>query len=465
MATIGATMSPAPRAPGPRGVPLLGCIPDMRRDQLGFVTSVARKYGPVARFRLGPVIFNLVTGADVVQHVLQEHGRRYVKGSNWAPVRQLVGDGLFGGDGATWLRQRRLVQPAFHRERVAGFGDLMVRETNRMLARWDEAAAQGEPVEITHDLTALTMAIIAGAMFHTDLDDRLPALGGLVAWLLADLDFRMEVPLYPGFRVPTNRNRRARRALADVRRTLQEIIDSRRRSGSEGSDLLGMLMTARDEATGDPMSDAQLRDELLTFFVAGHETTAVLLAWLLVELAAAPEWDRRLATEAAAALGDRAATAEDMTALPLTGMVIDETLRLHPPAWMTSRTATRDDVVGGFRIGRGEVVGVSPYALHRRAGLWPDPERFDPTRFKADAVAARPRFSYIPFGGGGHQCIGNQFALLEARLITATILRRYRLERADPGPVGVEASTTLRPAAPRRMRLEHRSSAPVASAT
>jgi cytochrome P450 len=203
MATIGAAVTPARYAPGPRGVPLLGCIPDMRRDQLGFVTSVAQEYGPVARFRLGPVIFNLVTGADGVQHVLQEQGRWYVKGANWAPVRQLVGDGLFGGDGPNWLRQRRLVQPAFHRERVAGFSDLMVREADRLLARWDEAADHDEPVEITHDLTELTMAVIAGAMFHTDLDDRLPALGGLVAWLLADLDFRMEVPIYPDHSKPS----------------------------------------------------------------------------------------------------------------------------------------------------------------------------------------------------------------------------------------------------------------------
>jgi cytochrome P450 len=224
-----------------------------------------------------------------------------------------------------------------------------------------------------------------------------------------------------------------------------------------------MLMSARDADTGDRMSDAQLRDELLTFFVAGHETTAVLLAWLLIELAASPEWDARLAAEAADALGDRVATAADMARLPLTGMAIDETLRVHPPAWMTSRTATRDDVVAGFRIRRGEVAGISPYAIHRQAEHWPDPERFDPTRFEPAAVAARPRFAYIPFGGGGHQCIGNQFALMEARLVTATILRRFRLERIDPGPVRVEASTTLRPAAPIRMHLERRSGATVAS--
>ncbi len=200
--------------------------------------------------------------------------------------------------------------------------------------------------------------------------------------------------------------------------------------------------------TGEGMTDAQLADELLTFFIAGHETTAVLLTWLFVILDREPDWDARLAAEAQAALADRSATAADMARLPLTGLAIDEALRLYPPAWLTSRTAVDGDTLCGYRVDRGDVIGISPYAAHRLAAWWPDPERFDPMRFAPEQAVGRPRYAYLPFGGGGHLCIGNQFALMEARLVTASILRRFRVQRVGHGPVGIERSTTLRPAGP-----------------
>jgi cytochrome P450 len=441
--------------PGPAGVPLLGSIPAFRRDQPGFLVHLAREYGSVARFRLGPIAIVLVSDPEGIQRVLQKRDHAYQKGPLWDVIRNVAGHGLFTSEGPHWLHQRRLMQPTFHRQVIAGFADLMVRQTERTLEGWERAAATGEPIDVGREMATLTMRIVAEAMFHADLDEELDELSAAITWLLADIDFRVEVPFYPGLGVPTLRNRRTQRELRVIDAAIERVIAARRQRGEHHDDLLGMLMAAVDEETGEPMTDRQLRDEVVTIFVAGHETTAVLLTWLFHRLAAEPEWEERLAREVRAVLDDRRPGADDVAQLPTVRMAIDETLRLYPPVWITNRTAVEDDVLDGYAIDSGTTVAISPYVTHRDATYWPDPERFDPTRFAAD-TASRPRFAFLPFGGGPHLCIGNGFALLEAPLIFACVAQRYRLSPVPGTAIGLAPGTTLRPDRPVMMTVHRR---------
>ena len=433
------------QASGPRGSFLLGSINDFRRDQLGFVMRMMQEYGDVARFRLGGITFNLVSHPDGVQRILQENNHNYIKGDYFDPIRQVGGDGLFASEGAYWLRQRRLMQPVFHRQRIAGFADVMIRQTQRLIERWEDAALTGDPVDISQDFTDLTMRIIADAMFNTQLEQDVRLISEAITWLLADMNFRFQVPFYPKLGFPTLRNWRASKELKVIDEVIYRIIDQRRQQGIQENDLLGMLMDAREQDTGEAMTDRQLRDEVVTIFVAGHETTAVLLTWLFHILSHEPEWEARLRAEASEALQGRLPGFADLASCPLLRMAIDETLRLYPPAWITNRTVLQDDVVCGFKVHTGEIVGVSPYVTHRLPEFWPDPERFDPERFSPENTAERPRFAYIPFGGGPHQCIGNNFALVEAQIIGLMLLSRFHLQAVSDHLVEIEPTVTLRP--------------------
>jgi cytochrome P450 len=443
-------------APGPHGQFLLGSIRDFQSDPLNFIQQVASEYGPVARFRLANVVFNLVSHPDGIQQVLQSNNHNYIKGEFFDPVRQMAGDGLFASEGAHWLRQRRLMQPAFHRQRIAGFADIMVRQTEGMLERWETLADTGEPVDVSQAFTELTMRIIAETMFSVQLAEDVHRISEALTLLLADLDYRFQVPFYPRIGFPTLRNLRAQKALHTVDEVLYPIIQERRNHEGQQVDLLQMLMGARDEETGEGMSDQDLRDELITMFVAGHETTAVLLTWLFHILSSEPEWEVRLVDEVSTVLSGRQPGFEDLPSFPMLRMAIDETLRLYPPLWLTNRNAVQDDEICGYRIRAGEVVGIAPYVTHRLPAYWPDPERFDPLRFEPERSAGRPRFAYLPFGGGPRQCIGNNFALQEAQLIFATLVPRFRLQAIPERPVKVNPSATLRPKDGLWMRVERR---------
>lgn len=443
-------------APGPYGQFLLGSIRDFQGDPLGFIQHIAAEYGPVARFRLANVVFNLVSHPDGIQQVLQGNNHNYIKGEFFDPVRQMAGDGLFASEGSHWLRQRRLMQPAFHRQRIAGFAEIMVRQTEQMLKSWEVLANSGEPVDVSQAFTELTMRIIAETMFSVQLEADVHRISESLTLLLADLDFRFQMPFYPRIGFPTLRNLRAQKALHTVDEVLYPIIQARRKNEGQHNDLLEMLMGARDEETGEGMSDQDLRDELITMFVAGHETTAVLLTWLFHILASEPAWETRLVDEVSSVLGGLQPGFQDLPNFPTLRMAIDETLRLYPPLWITNRNAVQDDEICGYRIQSGEVVGIAPYVTHRLSEYWPDPERFDPMRFRSEMIAGRPRFAYLPFGGGPRQCIGNNFALVEAQLIFATLAPRFRLSPAPKHPVKLEPTATLRPKNGLWMKIEKR---------
>jgi cytochrome P450 len=431
--------------PGPRGNFILGSSRAFQRDPLSFITHIAQEYGPVARYRLGNVTFHQVVHPDGVQRILQEHNHNYVRGKLFDILRDVGGDGLITSEGSHWLRQRRLMQPAFHRQRIGGFGEIMTGQTLEMLGRWAAEPGRGRPLDINQEMSDLTMAIISETMFGTRVEADVASIRKAIAHLLEYLNFRFEYPFYPGMRTPTLRNRQARRQLQILDNLIYSIIEKRRRSDDRPDDLLTILLNAQDEETGEVMSDQQLRDEVITIFVAGHETTAATLAWTFYLLSLNPQAESRLHAELDTELAGRTPTMADLPVLKYTRMVIDESMRLYPPAWITSRTCVVEDEILGYRIPAGEIVAVTPYVTHRLQEYWPEAERFDPERFNPDAPVERPRYAYFPFSGGPHQCIGNNFALVEATLVLATIAQRYRLNLAPGQTVRPSAQVTMRP--------------------
>jgi cytochrome P450 len=417
----------------------------MRRDPLGFVAALARDYGDVVRLAMGPVSVYLVHHPDGVKHVLQDNNQNYVKGPVIGRVKVLIGEGLFTSEGAFWRRQRRLAQPAFHRERIAGFAGTMVHRTAERLAGWDAAVRRGEPIDVAAEMNALALTIVGETLFGRDLSGEAVEAGRALRVALETTALRAMSWLVSPIWWPTPRNRAFRAAVRTLDALVYDLIDSRRRSAAPADDLLGMLVAARDEDTGEGMSRLQLRDEVMTFLLAGHETTAVALAWTWYLLARHPEIGEQARAETLAVLGDRAPALDDLPRLPLARMVVEEAMRLYPPVWGVGRQAIAADRIGGYDIPAGALVNLSPWVTHRHPDFWDDPERFDPERFRPGVERTRPRFAYFPFSGGPRLCIGETFALMEAQLVVAMMLQRYRLTLVDPRPVVAETTLTLRP--------------------
>ena len=431
--------------PGPRYWTPISGGRELRRDPLGYVAALARDFGDIVLLRLGHIRVYLLFHPDHIRHILQENHTNYVKGPIIARTKVLIGEGLFTSEGDFWRRQRRLAQPAFHRARIAGFVDTMVRATSERLAGWERHAARGEPFDVAAEMSELTLRVVGRTLFGGDLSGQAAAVGRALHDALeftADRSMRyLALPLA----LPIRRHRVFRRARAELDRVVYDVIDARRRNGVRDDDLLGMLMSARDEETGEGMTPRQLRDEVMTFFLAGHETTAVALAWTWYLLAGHPEVASRLRDEIAGVLADRPPTLEDMPRLPLVRQVVEEDMRLYPPVWGIGRQALRDDTIGGYAIPAGSVVNASPYVTHRHPAFWPDPERFDPERFAPEVASRRPRFAYFPFSGGPRLCIGETFALVEAQIVVAMVMQRYRLGLLPGHVVVPQVHLTLRP--------------------
>ncbi len=442
--------------PGPRGHLLWGSLFDVQRDSLAFLQSVTSRYGDIVRYRVGWVRSYLITHPDYVRHVLQENHKNYSKNIySFKMLRWVTGNGLITSDGAFWLRQRRLMQPAFHRQRIAALGPLMTGAADAMAQRWEETA-HGAAFDVADEMMRLTLQIVGEALFGTNLSEQATQVGRSFSVLNEQVMQRFQsMGILPPL-LPTARDRAFRAAQHSLDAVVDQIIQERRRSTEDRGDLLSMLMLAHDEDTGEQMSDRQLRDEVKTLMLAGHETTANLLTWAWYLLAEHPAVEQRLHAELARVLGGRLPTMSDLPHLPYTRMVIDETLRLYPPAPVVPRMVINDDVIGGYRIPAKSAVVVSIYTLHRNPAFWPDPNTFDPERFSAEQSHDRPRFAYVPFGGGPRQCIGNSFALTEAHLILATVAQRFRLRIAPGFAPMPEALITLRPKHGMRMVVEHR---------
>jgi cytochrome P450 len=427
--------------PGEGAYRLLASARRVQRDPLQFLTELTRTYGDIAfvRFLVWPVY--VVNHPDFIKQVLQEHHRSYNKDNfDYRFLRPLLGEGLLTNDGASWLHQRRLIQPTFHRQRLVAFGSLMTEATLAMLERWERCAERGEVLDVAAEMMRLTLRIIGQALFSLDLS----AAATTVGQALRSANDYLCAPFPPLF-VPTPRNRRLQAALRRLDALVYDLITARRQSQQDTPDLLSVLLAVRDEETGEGMSDRQIRDEVITLLLAGHETTAVALSWTWYLLAQHQECEQRLHAEVGAVLGGRLPTVEDLPNLPYCHMVLEEALRLYPPAWSFSRNALADDELGGYHISAGSTVLLCPYTTHRHPAFWEQPEVFDPLRFTPERVAARPHYAYFPFGGGPRLCIGSAFAMMEAQLILATVAQRYRLCLGTDVRVEPEPLITLRP--------------------
>jgi cytochrome P450 len=440
-----ASLAPARRviAPGPKGHPLFGMLPEFRGDRLAFLVRVAREYGSVARFKVRDRSVFLVTDPAGAKHVLQDNADNYGrKTRSVEALKETLGNGLLTTTGPSWWRNRRLAQPSFHKQRLAGFAGTMAAASVEFVDELARAGG-GAAFDVVPMFTRLTLRILGRCLFERDLTDEADAVGRALSVVLHHTIEKLAAlfPL-PGI-VPTPKNLRFRAALRALDRVVLSLIAERRRDAADRGDLLSMLLAARDEETGDGLTDQQLRDEVMTLLLAGHETTAMTLAWTFYLLSLHPGVRRTLETEVDAAPPD--VGVEALGRLRYTRMVLDEALRLYPPAWVVTRSADGDDEIGGFTIPAGSRVLVSPYVTQHDPKLWDDPEGFDPERFAPEASEGRPRYAYFPFGGGPHLCIGAGFATMEATIVLATVARRLRLDLEPGRAVAIDPLVTLRP--------------------
>jgi cytochrome P450 len=434
---------------------LLGSASEMQRDPLAFLTRT-RQYGNVVGMRFVFSDAYLIYHPDGVKHVLQENHRNYNKDVlTYKVFRPFLGLGLLTNDGESWLHQRRLIQPAFHRKRLVAYGTLMTDAANTLLEQWQARGDGDAPLDVAEEMMRLTLCIVGQALFSVDLSLETSTVGPAVTTLVKLLGDYIYAP-FPPLSIPTSRNRRMLAALREIDQVVESIIARRRQQNVDTGDLLSMLLLARDEETGQGMSDRQVRDEVMTMLIAGHETTANTLAWTWYLLSQHPEIEQRFYTEIDEVLGGRIPTIEHLPELKYTNMVLEESLRLYPPGGIFGRKAIADDELGGYRIPANSLIIVSPYATQHHPDYWPDPERFDPERFTPERSADRSHYAYFPFSSGPRMCIGSSFAMMEAQLILATIAQRYQLRLVPGHPVEPQMKVTLRPKYGLRMTIQRR---------
>jgi cytochrome P450 len=418
------------------------------REPLAFFSTLTRQYGDIIRYRPAPEPAYLVNHPDFIRHVLVENSRNYSKATYINQMfKSAVADGLLTAEGDAWRQQRRLMQPAFHQTRIASLDRVVSGAAQKMLESWEEVARVGGSIDIAREMSLLTLTITVQALFGVDIG--------------ADADTVGDLVLMGGGLIEKPRHPRFQNAVEGVEKVVYSIIAERRRSNVEKDDLLSMLMKARDEQTGAGMDDRQLRDQVMTLLLAGYETTASALTWNWFLLSQHPQESQRLHNEVVDALGERLPDSSDLPLLEYAHRVFDETLRLYPPAWILGRKTLSDDEIGGYAIPAGSVIAISPYTVHRHPGFWEEPDTFDPDRFTPQRSAGRHKFAYIPFGAGPRQCIGNNFAMLEAQLIIAMVARRFRLHLEPDQSIQPEAIFVLRPRGEIRMRLEKAQPSPI----
>jgi cytochrome P450 len=417
----------------------LAALRAFRRDPLGLLERLARQ-GDVVRLRVPGADAFLLNHPDLVHAVLVTEHRAFHKGPTIQAAKMLLGESLLTSEEERHLRQRRLIQPMFHHERIATYASAMVRRGEEAAGRW----AEGVELDLHAEMARLTLAIVGETLFGADVDEE---RGATVTRALTDVLAMFDRVYSPVFRMlvrlPTPTMRRYHRIERDLDRVVGDLIAGRRAAGAAGDDLLSLLLRARDEGAG--MNDEQVRDEALTLFLAGHETTANALAWAWWLLAQHPDVEARLHGELREALGERVPGAEDLGRLCYAEAVLSESIRLRPPAWAIGRRAVRDVRIGDVDVPAGSIVVVSPWLLHHDPRWWPEPDVFRPERWTPDAKAARPRSAYLPFGGGPRVCVGEPFAWMEGVLLLSTIARRWRFRLVPGRTVEPQAVVTLRP--------------------
>ncbi len=423
----------ATKAQGPKNPPIIGNLVAFRSDPLGFLGNATREYGDLVYFKVARQHMYLVNHPDYVREILVNNQGNFIKSRALQRAKILLGEGLLTSEGQYHLRQRRLVQPAFHRERLAGYADAMSECAVRVRERWQA----GSTLDVAVEMAQLTLAVVAKTLFSADVQSEASEIGAAMTSVLQM--FRLLLLPFSEYldKLPLPAIRRFEKARARLDATIYGLIRERRASGQDTGDLLSMLLFAQDEETngdksGGGMSDKQVRDEALTLFLAGHETTANALTWTWYLLSQNPEIERRLHSELDAVLGGRAPELADVPQLRYAEMILAEALRLYPPAWAVGRMVKNSFELGGVEIPAKSICLLSPYLMHHDARWFPEPDKFDPERWTPEAREARPKFSYYPFGGGTRVCIGERFAWMEGVILMAAIAQRWRL-RLEPG--------------------------------
>ena len=433
-------------------LPFLGNSHQYLRDPLRFLRSMQQRHGDIVQVALGPMQVVLVSHPDLVEDILVTRNKLWQKDRYLQTLRPVLGEGLLSSEGDFWRRQRRLAQPAFHRDRIAAYGDIMVDHASRLARKWSD----GGVFDIHKDMMRLTLEIVAETLFGANVGDHAEDVGEALEAVLTVVADPLELFFPILKRLPTPNRRRFDRAVTKLDSIMYGVIEQRRKStAGETNDLLSMLLHAQDD-DGTRMSNKQLRDECMTLFLAGHETTALNLSWTWMLLSQRPDVDAKLARELDEVLGDRPATFADVPNLRYTGHIIAESLRMYPPAWSMGREAREDVEVGGYRVPRGGQVWFCPWSIQRDARWFDDPDDFRPERWEGDLAKTLHRYAYFPFGGGPRFCIGQAFAQMEAVLLLATLARAFRVD-VLPKPRAVpEPSVTLRPKHGLRVRLSKR---------
>ncbi|MBN8592185.1 MAG: cytochrome P450 [Anaerolineae bacterium] len=439
--------------PGPKSRAGVGIFLNLLDDRrLRFMLRNREEYGDIACFKVGPRRIYQLNNPDDIHYVLVENPAAFYKSPNLKrAAKETIGNGLLTSDGEFHRRQRKLAQPAFHHKRIASYAEVMARYSSDHLEEW----LDGGTYDMSHEMMTLTMRIVARTLFDADVQDA-SAIGEAISLGIETTAQRIVRPNDWWLKLPTPRNRKRRAASALLEQTIMGFITERRQSGEDKGDLLSMLLMAVDEDDGGSMTDQQARDEAMTLFIAGHETTANALTWALYLLATHPAVEARLMEELDSVLNGRLPTFADMPRLTYTQQVINETMRLYPPAWTITREVQEAVEIGGYHIAKGDIVLMSQYVMHHDPRWWPEPERFQPERFAPGWEARVPKYAYFPFGGGPRICIGNQFAQMEAVLILATLLQRAHLTLAPAQRIALAPMVTLRPKYGMRMQVTMR---------
>ncbi|HEY7352904.1 MAG TPA: cytochrome P450 [Terriglobales bacterium] len=438
------------RPPGPKPKFLIGNMPLADPDPLRRFSAWAREYGDIFYYRAAWLHVYFLNHPDLIEEVLVRSPRNFLKDRVVRNSRWFFGDGLLTNEGDSWLRQRKLSAPAFHRERVSSYAKIMTDYAEQMLAGW----RSGEIRDIHQEMMRLTLQIVVRALFNVELEKTAQIASAMNLMMGNATGVRMLLPPVTRY-LPIPQMVRVRRAVKDLDEIVYGIIAQHRVAAVDSGDLLSMLMQARDE-DGSRMSDKQLRDEVLTFLLAGHETTALALTWTWHLLSENPEAEKKLHEELDLKLQGRSPTFSDLQTLTYCECVIKESMRLYPPAWSLARTVISDFELRGYTIPTGANVVMSQWVMHRSPTYFAEPEKFDPERWRNERCQRLPRFAYFPFGGGPRQCIGASFAMMEATLLLAVIAQRFQLRTIAGHPIVPVPSFTLRPKHGIRMGIEAR---------
>jgi cytochrome P450 len=439
-------------APGPKPSLLRSVVYFPGRDPLGFFSNLQREYGDIVSYKTAGEQLFLISDPQHIKDILVTHNRNFMKGRGLQRSKRLLGEGLLTSEGAVHLRQRRLMQPAFHRDRIAGYGRTMVEHADRARRTWSDGAT----LDIAREMNRLTLSIVGKTLFDADVESHALEVGEALSGVM-DTFWVMMLPFADLLeRLPVPKLRRARMARGRLDAIIYGMIAERRASGRDHGDLLSMLLAAQDEDDGKRMTDLQVRDEAMTIFLAGHETTANAMTWTWYLLGDAPDVEAKMHDEIDRVLQGRLPTMADIPSLPFTERVVTESMRLYPPAWIIGRRALAEYPIGPYVAAAGALFLVSPYIVHRDARYYPDSARFNPDRWTPEFRAQLPKFAYFPFGGGPRQCIGESFAWMELILLVATIAQQWRMRLVPGHPVVPQPVVTLRTKHGMRMTMHSR---------